>query len=111
MISGVASSHWPVVNGVPQGSILGPVLFNLFIHDLDEGLECTISEFVDDTKLGGVADTPEGCAAFQWNLGRLENWAERNLKRFNKGRCRVLHLGRKNPKNQHRLGADLLEGS
>lgn len=45
------------------------------------------------------------------SLEALENWAERNLVRFNKGQCRVLHLGRIKPKNQHRLGADLLEGS
>ena len=55
-------------------------------------------------KLIGVADIPKGCAAIQRELNRLEGWAERNLMKFNKGKCRVLHLGRNNSKHHYRLG-------
>ncbi|XP_068793514.1 uncharacterized protein [Struthio camelus] len=64
----------------------GTGLPSLFISELEEGTECTLSKFADDTKLGEVTDTPEGCAAIQRELDRLESWAERNLLKFNKAK-------------------------
>ena len=106
---GQSESSWRLV--VPQGLVPGPVLFNIFISDLDEGVECTVSKLADGTKLGEVADTLEGCAATQQDLDRLESWAGRNQMKYNKGKRRDLYLGKNNTRYQYRLGTDLLESS
>ena len=89
----------------------GSSLIQLVCQQPGEGVGSTLSKFADDTELGRLADAPEGSAAIPWDVDRLESWTERNLMRFNKDKCRVLHVGRNNRKQQHRLGADHLESS
>lgn len=109
MVSGTKFTRRAVTSCVPWGLILDPVLFNIFINGLDDVSEYTLSKSADVAKLGGAADTPNGCANIRRDLHRLEKWADRSLMKSNKGNCKVLHLRRNDPMRQFRLWTDQME--
>ncbi|GAB0176556.1 mitochondrial enolase superfamily member 1 [Grus japonensis] len=110
-VNGSMSKWRTVTSGAPQGSVLGPALFSIFVGDMDSGIECTLSKFANETKLCGVVNTLEGRDAIQRDLDRLERWARMNLRKFHKAKCKVLHVGQRNPKHNYRLSEEWIESS
>ena len=87
------------------------VLFNIFLCNVDSGIECTLSKFADNAKLSGAVDVIQENGAIQRYLDRLERWAHANLMKLNKAKCKVLHLGWGNPKHKYRLDREWLESN
>jgi len=80
------------------------MLFNIFVSNMDSGIERTLSRFANDTKLCGAVNMLEGRDAIQRDLDRCERWACVNFMKFNKAKGKVLHTGRDNPKRKYGLG-------
>ena len=96
VINGKSSDWKDVKSGVPQGSVLGPVLFVIYINDIDDGLTCKISKFADDTKIMNKVLTTADKMQIQSDLDHLVSWSNNWQMKFNVGKCKVLHIGSSN---------------
>uniref|UniRef100_A0A8C3F5V5 Reverse transcriptase domain-containing protein n=1 Tax=Chrysemys picta bellii TaxID=8478 RepID=A0A8C3F5V5_CHRPI len=109
VLKGELSGWREVTSGVPQGSVLGPILFNLFITDLGTDCKSGLIKFADDTKVGGVVNSEEDRDILQGDLNELVNWSIRNRMKFNSEKCKVMHLGMTNNNFSYKMGTHWLE--
>ena len=100
-----------VLSGVPQGSVLGPILFLIFINDLDLAVEFVelLRKFADDTKIAQTIRSDEDRNTLQAALDSLLDWAARWGMTFNVQKCKVMHVGRSNPCHQYSMAGTRLE--
>ena len=123
LVNGSESSWSCVESGIPQGSILGPILFTLFVNDIPDLIKTSISMYADDTKLYCPLTSDESALDLVEDLSNLQEWARMMQMRFHPDKCKVMHLGKNNPKfnyymqdsftettcQQHTLATTLLE--
>ena len=108
VVNGTRSSTAKVTSGVPQGSVLGPVLFLLFINDLPIGISNFIKMFADDTKLYSGLRTADD-DSLQVDLDLLQDWSSKWLMRCHPEKCKVMKLGRQRSNIQYQMNNVILE--
>ena len=94
------SKSSPVISGIPQGSILGPILFTIYINDLPDCISGPCKIFADDTKLYNYSNNSHH---LQEDLERVEEWSHKWQLHFNISKCKCLYYGKNNPNNRYYL--------
>ncbi|MBY0580626.1 MAG: reverse transcriptase family protein [Rickettsiales bacterium] len=98
VVLGDTVSDWlPVISGVPQGSVLGPLLFLIFINDLPDQVKNPIKLYADDSKIINIIKNPNDSINLQNDINNIMAWSSIWLTKFNYEKCKVMHIGKKNP--------------
>ena len=101
----LASGFERRTSGLCFGTI---ALLDIYINDIDRGIAMKISKFADDTKIGGKAPTIGDCRVIQRDLDNLSSWSDKWLLKFNKDKCKVMHVGFNNIKHDYKLQGENL---
>ena len=103
-------SDWEnALNVVPQGSLFGPLMFLIYINDLDEGIDSKLVKFADDTKLGRGVATEQEIEMLRQDLKRIYQWSVDWQMLFNTDKCTVLHMGKNNKEAEYKLGTNKIK--
>ncbi len=102
-VNGTASDWTEVVSGVPQGSVIGPVLFIIFINDMPNNIQNFIALFADDAKLYGKSSSSMDRNSLQEDLSTLQQWSDKWQLSFNTDKCNTLYLGKNNVKQSYSM--------
>ena len=97
VVRGCSSPWVPVTSGVPQGSVLGPTLFILYINDLPESVRSSVRIFADDTKIFDRVPSSGGPELIQQDIDAVASWSDLWQLPFNESKCKILHIGSNNP--------------
>lgn len=109
VLNGAKSSWTSVKSGVPQGSVLGPLLFVVYVNDLPDAMQCNIQMFADDTKLYRPVRDPSDAELLQADLNAAIDWSNKWQLHFNTGKCKYMHVGRANDHQTYCMGDTQLE--
>ena len=107
VLNGHASEWLPVSSGVPQGSVLGPLLFLVYINDIDKAVNpvgTSIFKFADDTKVLRVVNNDDDRASLQSDMDSLFAWSQEWQMLFNADKCKVIHFGQNNSRFSYTMG-------
>ena len=108
VVDGEVSNWKSVLSGVPQGSVLGPILFLIYINDLDDSITSNVLKFADDTKLFRKVNTDGDKQHLQNDLDRLVKWSEKWQMLVNFEKCKCLHTGHRNLNVNYKMGDTVL---
>ena len=98
------NSEWiRVKSGVPQGSVLGPLLFVIYINDIDDSVSSNLLKFADDTKVFRIVSTPNDIDKLQYDLMNLCKWSDDWMMLFNADKCKVMHFGYNNTEADYKI--------
>ncbi len=105
------SSNWSkVTSGVPQGSVLAPIMFQVYINDIHEGVTSYMNLFADDAKLLKIINNKEDCLALQRDIDKIWEWSKKWKLEFNAKKCHVMEMGKskRRPTFDYKMGRETI---